>query len=265
MDLVLRVGGGLGTVRFDAFLDIGRDTLSLLTAMHQVPTEEKPTWVIAKVTTRGGLTMRLAARTRHGPGYSPAPFELVGGVTKLERLAAIPPAFTEETLERVERLGRRPGRGGITYVELAAANGTQAAKARVTPTVVANAEQARHTVDEAFSSVEGVLDVVNARNSTKPWVSLFDPRTRRAVRCDLAPSMGQNALDLFGTRVRMYGMLQRNGQGQGVRLRAEGIETVPDLTVFPRVRFEDLAGAAPDWTGGVSAVEWVRVQRAAGD
>lgn len=44
-------------------------------------------------------------------------------------------------------------------------------------------------------------------------VSLFDPRTRRAVRCDLSGPASSEALELFGFRVRMFGMLRRNAQG----------------------------------------------------
>lgn len=180
MDLVLRVGGGLGTVRFDAFLDVGRDTLDLLAALHQSPTREKPAWVIAKVSTRGGLSMRLAPMTKSGSATSHAPVELVRGVSELQAEAEIPPAFTERTLEKIEHLGRRSGRRGITFVELAAANGVVSQRANVTATVVAHAEQARRRVGEAYSSAEGILDVVNARK--QPWAALYDPRTRRAVR-----------------------------------------------------------------------------------
>lgn len=61
----------------------------------------------------------------------------------------------------------------------------------------------------------------------------------------------------------MFGMLRRNAQGQPVRLRVEGFEALPDLSLVP-VRFEDLAGAEPGWTGGASAVDWVRAQRTVG-
>lgn len=85
--------------------------------------------------------------------------------------------------------------------------------------------------------------------------------SRRPV--DLNPALKDEALRLFGQRVRMFGMLQRNAKGQSVRLKVEGIEILPDLALVPHVRFEDLAGAAPNWTEGLGSVEWVREQRRA--
>ena len=126
--------------------------------------------------------------------------------------------------------------------------------------VVANALASVEATEHALGSVAGLLDMISLRRGAHQ-VSLYDDETRRAVRCRFPDVLFEVMKDALGHRVRAFGEVTRNRQGQILRVdiaRRNDSQTHP---AAPSV--DDLVGIAPWYTGDQSTDEYLRSVRGA--
>lgn len=210
----------------------------------------------------GGLLVRLEPWRppvdRPAASLRATTVAVVNGISTLERGPAIPRFFSEEAVRNVERAGARRQREGIERLSVAAANGTVRAEAAITPAVVTNAARSVTSVSSSIGSVEGVLDVLNARGR-QPHAGLLDSRTRRGVRIDFPNELRNGFHQAFGKRVAVGGDVIRNHVGQVIRVRAKELMVLPEKS--PKEDLAGIIGAAPGWTSGVPLDEFIAVAR----
>ncbi|MGV4891603.1 hypothetical protein ACSR0Z_34475 [Streptomyces viridosporus] len=183
-------------------------------------------------------------------------------VRELEERPEIPAFEDEVTIRRVADLTGLVGKRGVSGLRVRTdprAPWSQAAS--LTPAVRVHALQALHVKARARSSFRGRLDKVNLRSKT-PQFSLYNEARRLALRCNTTDEeVIEQVKRHVGEVVVARGDLSRNARNQPVHLRVDQLRVVQG----PRrqVSVEDWAGASPDWTSGLTSVEFVRRQRGA--
>lgn len=256
--LSVKVDGQVGEISADAFFSIARRTLNLLRELDRAARGEEARqtkWAVVELTT-SSLCVAFAPV---GQQILAPITDLVEGVRVLETEAVIPPSFTPDSLSAVRKLCDNLGKEGVAGINFAAINGRER-RAKLRPAVRVNAEAAATVQSTALGSVEGVLDVLSVRRA--PEISLRDVATRRAVRGRVDRELLERLKDNFGERVRVWGLLHRNSNGQPVRIQVEDFEKVAESE---RVTIEEITGIAPWWTGGKDSVDAIREIRRRGE
>jgi hypothetical protein len=180
----------------------------------------------------------------------------VAGVKVLADAPEIPRLFSEEVVQRVDRVGQQIGHSGITGLTVTSVNGSRTPDVALTDAVKQNARQAVETASIAWSSVVGVLDVISARRQRRQIGLLTDEG--RAVVCNTGTLPREQVFAAFERRVVASGLLKRNARGQAVSLDVETLETLPQRLPMGA---GDLLGAAPNITGGLTNEEFMAALR----
>jgi hypothetical protein len=180
--------GSRGEVEVSRYTKALTDTVWLLTTIDRLAVRQVPRlrWTIADTSANGVLRARLTPRTI--PQRRPAatatipPRALVEGLHALTERAEIPDLFTEQSVQRVNRLGEPTG--GIRGVIVApvADTGEVGEPVEVGEALRQHARAAIAPRERSVGSAMGILDVLNARRRGQIRASIFNPRTRHAVR-----------------------------------------------------------------------------------
>jgi hypothetical protein len=259
--LEVRIGSARGLVTLPAYRTLLDEVRSLLVEVDQQsrrmalesarPAAEAATvtWAVRhEQDLTGGLRLRVE------------PFELgadegrarlaasavVSGVHELAMRPVIPPFFTEDAVSKLAKFAAHRGSAGIDRLNVAAVNGQVIDEAEVSDAVRENATTAVIPVTREIGSIEGVVDALvgGARASRKATV--FDDRTRRAVRVTLRPEHVELFREAWGKRVAVRGLITFNRLGQAIRVAASDVIELGPLQ--PRERLAGLVGAASGWT-----------------
>lgn len=103
-------------------------------------------------------------------------------------------------------------------------------------------------------SVRGELVGLNVSRGNRASLRL---PSRRVVRVSFPSSMREVMRDALLQDVELRGTVRQDGEGRVFKVRADEVE----LLVEPQVRWGDMFGAAPDYTGGVPVDEWLEAHR----
>lgn len=162
----------------------------------------------------------------------------VQGIRGLHSGAAIPEAFTDRIVHRVEKVSaftERPSTG-LESVEVSV-TGEHAAPIALDHQVRENAHRAIAPASLAYGSLIGRLDKISARGRS-PQIGLR-PDHGNAVTCIVRPHDVQAYLDNFAQRVLVEGIIKRNGDGQIIRIIADRVSPLPGSSLVTAI---DLRG-----------------------
>lgn len=162
-------------------------------------------------------------------------------------------AMTESLAKLAERL-----RGGIDALDLTAINGTRGRTVTVVPALAQKVRSAIRPAEQAWGTIEGVVDLLSARGKS-PSFGILERLERRHIRCLIAPDDLERAKAFFGLRVAVSGRMQLNRAYQVVRVDVESIDRLPDNHELPSI--DTLFGSVPTFTGGVDPAAYVRAMR----
>jgi hypothetical protein len=106
------------------------------------------------------------------------------------------------------------------------------------------------------SQLDGKLDLISVR--TRPLFVIEEHGSGVRVPCRFPDHMTKQVTEALGSRVVVEGLIRYNADGVPTSMR-----DITDMFVRPKPlrSLEDLVGSAPDFTGGVDPVEYVRAMR----
>ena len=262
MQMRVRVAGSLGAISVLALRDVLTQVIALLDDLDSTAGPGQANlhrdWVVTGLS-EGSASVAIAAAHSTGEAVLPRALE---AVRDLAERPVIPPGATETAIKKVIALHSITGRRGVTGIELSEVGDKLARVIPIGANVAANARKAIEVRSRTRSSFHGRLDKVNLRTKS-PEFSLFDDARRVALRCHLAEP---NEADLLatvktslGAIVSARGDLKRNSLGQAIHMRVDRLRVLeaPDRPIC----VSEIAGIAPDWTGGLDSVDFVRLQR----
>lgn len=204
------------------------------------------------------LAPRVAPSQRSESSLLAVAAGVVSGVDVLHGSQQIPDFYSAGMVNRVHEISSNAARGGITQVALSTINGTSRLGV-IDSRTAANAAAATRAAAAAFSSVTGVLDVVNFRQLTRPRAQVYNASTRRAVEVVAGRAATDRLRDALGRRVMVSGKLARNAAGQPIRIELDDLVALPDLE--QAITADDLLGSDQGATGHRTVEEfldWIR-------
>lgn len=256
MELKIKVGGELGRISVRAWTEVLTTTIKLLDELDHsgLPPSERD-WVVTGLREGSLVTYITPANPTSGEAL-PRTLETVNS---LQSRPEIPPGATETALRGVIKITGYVGKRGITSIEMSNRSDKLAKVLPLTPMVKSNAQEAIRSRTRSISSFRGRLDRINVRGK-RPQFSLFDERARVALRCiGNDESLTAAIMEGLGRHVSAHGELSRNSLGQPVHMRVDRIRILGEPT--GSVSLSKIAGIDPDWTGDLTAVEFIRRQR----
>lgn len=180
---------------------------------------------------------------------------LVSGVQSLSRAAEIPAYFTDATVNRVGQIGKHVKSGDVDRVTVASMRAPTDC-AIVDQATSLNAARAVEPVKKSFSSISGVLEILEHRTGRSPRAFLRVETSKHAVRIEAREDQASLLRESWGERVLVEGLLKRNILGQPVSLVLDSIENDPERgsAVSPW----ELLGIDPGFTDGLSTEDYIR-------
>ena len=257
--LRVRLQGDLGNITLEALLSALRDTQAILIELDTAISGRKGgtlDWVVAGLR-EGSAELAISPRSRvldhdYGPEVVST---YVDSIARLEHEAVIPPYLREDAIKRCQRVLRLIGRDGVTGIVLVNDDSTHELFLTAKATVhAAQLLQVRHT---ALSSVDGTLEAITIHR--RRTFTIYHTWTHKAVTCDFAGELLEQAKSLLGCRVSVIGIVATNAENEPVRVKVDRIWAFPADDGLPET--SSLWGSDPDFTGGVESVEYVRRMR----
>ena len=251
VDVEVKVEGQLGSITLSALQEVLSKINRLLKAMGS-----GGEWSLAGL--EGGSAL-LAVHALNRADASVGP-RLLSVVQTLEERPEIPPLENELTVQRIAALTGLVGKRGVAGLRVRTDRSSPWPLAvSLTPAVRLNALAALQVKVRSRSSFRGRLDKVNLRSKT-PQFSLFNEGRGLALRCNTTDEeVIEQVKRHVGDIVTARGDMSRNASNQPIHLQVDRLDPV----AVPRrpVSVEDWAGTVPDWTSGLSSVDFVRRQR----
>lgn len=182
---------------------------------------------------------------------------LVDGVNGLAQTPEIPKLFSASTVRRVEKVGTAMSRGHIEAVTIASVGNNRRTSA-VTAETSKNAHQAVTGTQLSLGSVQGTLDVLDARSHRGVRAQIYIPSLHRAVMIYAKPQDSTSLKDHWGQDVVASGQLKRNSRGQVVSLDLHDLVEVP---AHQHISPWEILGADPGLTGHSTTAEFMEMIR----
>jgi hypothetical protein len=182
---------------------------------------------------------------------------LVAGIAELEKRPAIPEWFSEQTVQRVQRVGAQMERGQLDSVEIASLNG-QRHESIIDSNTIEKAQRAVAPATDTWGSVTGRLEELVARKGKHPRAVVYLTSSRRAVVVRASNDQIGQLREAWGREVIAAGQLIRNSVGQPVRLELTELQYVERSGT---VSAWHLLGSAPDITGDLSTSAYLDMLR----
>ncbi len=260
MRMQVRLTGDLGAISVLALRDVLSSTVSLLNELD--PSAGRSglhrDWVVTGLA-EGSACVAIAAAHPEGELALPRALE---AVRELHERPAIPLGANEFAVRKVIKLHQLAGKRGVTGIEFSEVGDKLARVTPINSLVAAHAREAIKEVSRTRSSFRGRLDKINLR-ARSPEFSLFDENRGIGLRCHLEnrdhADLLQQVKSSVGSLVSARGDLKRNSLGQPIHMRVDRLRTVEEAPARPTLH--DIAGISPDWTNGLTSVDFIRKQR----
>ena len=172
-----------------------------------------------------------------GPGFSPGLLRFIAtavhdGVIASEKNAALPPSFGEGAIRHLRDLSELSSRDaeGDLRIRLWA----DRRPIRVTPQTATSTDRSAAGHFEDHGSIEGRLQTVSERGAMRFVV--YEALTDKAVNCFIEPAQVDEAMQNFGKRVEVYGLVKYRADGSPISIRVESISAFADPGQLPDFR-----------------------------
>ena len=150
------------------------------------------------------------------------------GLAMLEREAAEPPCFTEKALNSARDLGKLSLAGdGDLIVRVWAAKSPTDLSARS----VANIDELLTGAFDEYGALEGKVQTISERGGAKFVV--YESLRDTPVRCVVPSDRLELALNAFGKRSEVYGLISYRRDGTASRIRVDDIIPFPPDADLP--------------------------------
>lgn len=236
------------------FFQLGADLLALLDELSELPVD----WRVEDLRT-GSAVVRLTSP----PGNPREVRHLRLVVVALEAVESggpLPADWTPDAVKAAHRFvddgQATEGEDGWVPPRLRLVRDEEPAVAAVdlTPSLLAGLATLQPFERDMPGSVRGELVGVNVSRGNRASLRL---PTRRVVRVSFPSGLREAMKDALLQDVELRGTVRQDGEGRVFKVRAEEVEVLGE----PTVRWEDLFGAAPGYTGGLPVEEWLEAHR----
>lgn len=209
--VLLTLDGAPGEITMQGLQTALRDLHTLVRDAAQVVNADVGEWAITRLEL-GSVLVEL-----DNPAAVGVPALLGGGLAELEERAARPDRWTMPMLKAGRSLGRLSGRFGVRQVRLKAGLREWA----MDGAIATNANSALTAKSQALGAVRGRLDKWSRRRRPELGMTLD---TGEPLVVAYSDELEQTVRALLDRDVEAWGMVERNGAGQRIRLRMEGLE-----------------------------------------
>ncbi|MFS7879111.1 hypothetical protein ACEYXF_38080 [Streptomyces asiaticus] len=260
MRMQVRLTGDLGEISVLALRDVLSNTVSLLNELDPSAGQDdvQRDWVVTGLN-EGSACVAIAAAHPEGERALPRALE---AVRELHDRPAIPLGANEFAVRKVIKLHQLTGKRGLTGIEFSEVGDKLARVTSINAVVAAHAREAIKEVSRTRSAFRGRLDKINLR-ARSPEFSLFDEHRGMALRCHLGDKNDADLLEQVkssvGAFVSARGDLKRNSLRQPIHMRVDRLRVIEQPSITPTLH--SIVGVAPDWTEGLSSVDFVSLQR----
>lgn len=213
------------------------------------------TWKLVKCRMESPLTMTFSARTKT-MDYSAAPLinQVIRGFEQLEKSAAMPPGFTDRTIDYVEDLSKILSNSvkaiRIQAEETGGINVTQHTSANISEIKKNFLER------EDFATIEGIIKGTNIQE--RAFFNLFDNMHGRRIECYYNQDFIIDQVRL-GKRASVFGIAKYKGKIIK-SIDVKKVKWLRDRSQLPQFKGTERV----DITGGEDPVELIRRIRDAG-
>lgn len=236
------------------FFQLGADLLALLDELSELPVD----WEVEDLRT-GSAVVRLTP-PRNKPGEDRHLRLVVVSLDAVESGGPLPADWTPDAVKAAHRFVEdgqaAEGEEGWVPPRLRLVRGDQltAAAVDLTPSLLGGLATLQPFERDMPGSVRGALVGVNVSRGNRASLRL---PTRRVVRVSFPSGLREAMKEALLQDVELRGTVRQDGEGRVFKVRAEEVEILRE----PTLRWEDMFGAAPGYTGGTSVEEWLEAHR----
>jgi hypothetical protein len=234
--------GGEITLRFDGGLvspEVFRKAVNaFVDLLIQVSAEiaegdDKPAWNMSVRTGSNVLVARPLPEVNTRKKANEAIKVVISGFRKMEHGTSDIPHFNRKALQAAKDLGTilaKPGKEGITLIELRAGNGKAISITARTSEIVASKIGVQH---QAYGSIEGRLQTITERGTFQFVV--YEALSDRGINCFIPQEKFKEAHAAFGKRVSISGVVQYDRAGMPVSIKVETIRIFREIDELPPI------------------------------
>ncbi len=237
------------------FFQLGVDLLALLDEASELPVE----WTVTHLET--GSALAVIAPPEYAPAEARHLRAVVSDLDSVAHDGPLPDSWTPDAVKAAHRFVAhgQPADVDTDWVpprlRLVTDDGLDAGPSvSLTPHLLGGLETLQPFEREMPGSVRGTLVGVNVSRGNRASLLLPD---RRVLRVSFPTSLREAMRDALLQDVELAGTVRQDGDGRVFKIRTEEV----DVLIEPEVRWSDIFGAAPDFTGGMPADEWLKEQR----
>ncbi|MBU4216226.1 MAG: hypothetical protein KJ792_16440 [Actinobacteria bacterium] len=180
---------------------------------------------------------------------------IISGLAVLSNAPIAPEGWSDDMLKGVADLVEVTETTGVDGIQLSFG---ESDPLLVTTQTCRNARRALESGPVSLGAVTGQVDRFYSRGN-RHELGLVDEATNVTITLRYGRAIEEDARSLIGQRVTAWGLIQRTPGGKKRDMRLDGFKIAA-----PRsgLGVDDMVGLyGPDWTGGISSVDWVRGQR----
>jgi len=259
--LRLHVEGEPGAVPFDVFVRVLNRSRLILDELDVAISASHQRCLDWRIVDLGIASADAVIEARAPKGAPELPVLVASGF--IDGLNAVdqpnggvyPAYFSEQALKRVKGIARdfsSDAASGFCAEDL-----DRKLVGRLTPRAAPNVSQLLAPRYSAIGSVIGTLEVISIHR--RATYHIYEARTKRAVRCDFDSAELDAVKDALGRRVVVEGTVKRNANGDAISIQQPALQILPSADELPTTSM--IAGLVPDFTGDLTAGEYVKTLR----
>lgn len=250
----LKIEGNRGTISLRTLLAGIQSELDMLADLDRaISRKSKPTldWVITDL--RDGSVCLVAESVNRSEDVdvgSEVADRYVRGLEQIEKLGTTPPYFLESTIKSASKLLKLIGKDGATGLELYT---PQVGSVELSAKSSANVENLLPARYSSLGSVEGRVEMISIHRISRFVVYLSV--NGKAVTCVVPDKRIEEAKEMLGERVNVWGTVHYNYVGEPVRVDVQDIRRLKEDEELPDAK--DLTGYDPAFTGSMATSDYL--------
>lgn len=235
------------------FFHLGADLLALLDEVTDLPVG----WRVRELST--GSAVALLAPPDDRPAEARHLRAVVDSLAAVQQGGPLPDDWTPDAVRVAHRFAEdgQAAEGEDDWVAprlRLVGNGAPGPAVDLTPSLLEGLATLQPFERDMPGSVRGELVGVNVSRGNRASLRL---PTKRVVRVSFPSGLREAMRDALLQDVELRGTVRQDGEGRVFKVRADEVEVLAE----PEVRWSDLFGAAPGYTGGVPVDDWLEAHR----